>query len=61
MRIFSYIKSLNWSVFLVVVIISCIGALARKDVSMESALLLAICFGVPLGLLWAILAREEQE
>jgi len=61
MKIIKYFKSFNWSVFLVVVVISCIGSLARKDVTTEKALMIAGMFGVPLGLLWAWLAREEEQ
>lgn len=52
----------NWSIFFVIILVSCIGALGNKSIStVLECLLFALCFGIPIGLLWAWMSKKEKK
>ncbi len=54
-----YIKSLNWWTFVTVLLCCCLVALTRDDIpTISDALVFGSCFGIPVGLLFAIMDRD---
>jgi len=54
-------KKWNWSIFWIIIIVSSIGILSNKTVETFGEGILAILVtGVPIGLLWAYIARKKE-
>jgi hypothetical protein len=53
-------KNWNWTAFVVIVTVCCIGALGNKSLtSIKDVVILTSVFGVPIGLFFAWMTKEE--
>lgn len=54
------LKKWNWTIFLVIMLVSNIGALANKNIdSIYHALIIGNSFGLIIGLAFAYITRED--
>jgi len=54
------LKKWNWGIFFFIVLLSFLGALPNKGCpDIFSCLILTLIFGVPFGLIWAYISRED--
>jgi len=57
-----YIKKWNWSLFVVVLCLSEIGALTNKSFkNVDEALIIGLIFAILLGIPMAILTRDDEK
>ncbi len=55
------LKKWNWSIFFVIVLVSCMGALSNKTIpDITSCFIVAGYFGIPVGLFMAWLTQEPK-
>ena len=58
-RFLHKIKKWNWSLFVVVLLVGCVGALENKSIAnFSDGIILVMVFGIPIGLLWAWGTRD---
>lgn len=58
---FSKIKKWNWGAFPVIIAISLLGTLSNKSIpDVTSCLVAGLMYGIPLGLLFAYISRDEN-
>ncbi len=61
MKVWKKLKSLNWTVYFVVICMSLAGAAQNKNVhSLKDALILGTVGGIILGLPFALIGRYEE-
>ena len=54
------IKKWNWNVFMITFLVALIGSMTNKSVpTIIDAIVAAISFGMPLGLIWAYLTKKN--
>lgn len=60
MMLLQKLKKWNWTIFVVILLVACMGALENKSISnFAEGIILVLGFGVPIGLVWAWLTKSE--
>jgi hypothetical protein len=59
-RLLHKVKRWNWTLFGIVLLVCCIGALGNKSITnLKDGLILVVVFGIPIGLIWAWLTSDN--